>query len=92
MYKEIVLELGSDDGNTLEVVEQVIKDFHDLDKSGQAFRYADAKRGTFKLPEDAIDLGITREVMKGVDNVFAGVYGQLDDNVSAAGLTDPGDW
>ena len=33
VYKEIVLELGSDDGNTLAVVEQVVKDFHDLDKS-----------------------------------------------------------
>ena len=29
--------------------------------------------------------------MKGVDNFFAGVYGQLDNNVSAAGLTDPED-
>ena len=92
VYKEIVLELGSDDGNTLEVVEQVIKDLHDLDKSGQAFRYADVKHGTFKLPEDAIDLRNTREVMKGVEHFFGGVYGQLDDSVSTAGITDPGDW
>ena len=89
VYKEIVLELGSDDGNTLEVVEQVMKDLHDLDGSGQAFRYADAKHGTFKLPEDAIDLRNTREVMKGVDHFFTGVYGQLDDNVSAAGPHEP---
>ena len=72
MYKEIVLELGSNDGNTLEVVEQVIKDLHDLDRSGQVFRYADAKRGTFKLPEDAIDLRNTREVMKQGGAVHAG--------------------
>lgn len=87
VYKGIVLELGSDDDNTLAVVEQVIKDFHDLDKSGQAFRYADAKHGTFDLPDYLIDLQNTRQVMKGVDNFFSGVYGQLDNRVSAAGLT-----
>ena len=65
VYKEIVLELGSDDGNTFAVVEQVVKDFHDLDKSGQAFRYADARNGTFELPDYPIDLQNTREVMKG---------------------------
>ena len=26
--------------------------------------------------------------MEGIDNFFSGVYGQLDDNVSAAGLRD----
>ena len=92
VYKEIVLELGSDDGNVLAVVEQVIKDFHDLDKSGQAFRYADAKNITFKLPDYPIDLRNTRDVMKGIGNFFAGVYGQLDNNVSAAGFTDDVEW
>ena len=70
------------------MVEQVVKDFHDLDKSGQAFRYAVAGNGTFDLPDYPINLQNTREVMKGIDNFFSGVYGQLDDNVSAAGLTD----
>ena len=91
VYKGIVLELGSDDDNTFAVVEQVIKDFHDLDKSGQAFRYADAKNGTFDLPEYPIDLQHTCQVMKGVNNFFSGVYGQLDDRVSAAGLSGYGD-
>ena len=83
VYKEIVLELGSDDGNTLAVVEQVVKDFHDLDKSGQAFRYAEARKGTFKLPDYPIDLQNTKEVMKGIDNFFSGVYGlcqETEDN------------
>ena len=85
-YKEIVLELGSDADNKLAAVEQVIKDSHDLDNSGQAFRYSDGRNGTFKLPDYPIDLQNTREVMTGVDNFFSGVYAQLDDNVSAAGL------
>lgn len=87
IYKELLLELGSDDDNSLAVVEQVVKDFHDLDKSGQAFRYADARSGTFNMPEYPVDLRNTREVMNGVNNFFEGVYGQLDDNVAAAGLT-----
>ena len=88
LYKKIVLELGSDDGDTLAVVEQVIKDFHDLDRSGQTFRYSNAKNGTFTLPDYPIDLRNTRDIMEGIDNFFSGVYGQLDDNVSAAGLRD----
>ena len=88
LYKEIVLELGSDDGDILAVVEQVIKGFHDLDKSGQRFRYSNAKNGTFTLPDYPIDLRNTRDIMEGIDNFFSGVYGQLDDNVSAAGLRD----
>ena len=83
-----MLELGSDDGDTLAVVEQVIKDFHDLDRSRQTFRYSNAKNGTFTLPDYPVDLRNTRDIMEGIDNFFSGVYGQLDDNVSAAGLRD----
>ena len=43
---------------------------------------------TFTLPDYPIDLRNTRDIMEGIDNFFSGVYGQLDDNVSAAGLRD----
>ena len=37
--KQIIVELGSED-EAIPAVEQIIKDFHDLDRSGQNFRYA----------------------------------------------------
>ena len=78
LCKQIIVEVGSED-EAIPIVEQVIKDFHDLDSSGQTFRYSSSKAGTLvALPEDPIDLPHIRDVMEGVAHFFDGVDGQLD--------------
>ena len=91
--RQIILEVGSDDGNgTLNVVEIIIKEFHDLDPTGQAFRYSTSPDGELlPLPKDPIDLENIRDVMKAVSHFFDGVDGQLDHNSSAVDW-DWGDW
>lgn len=76
--KEIIIEVGSND-ECIYVVEQVIKDFHDLDKSALAFRYSRDKKGAFiALPDRVIDLENLRDVMEAVSHFFDGADGQLD--------------
>jgi hypothetical protein len=83
--KTVIDKVGSSgDDEALNAVEQIVKDFHDLDKSSMAFRYPTTKKGkTIKLPEISIDLRNVRDVMEGVDNFFSGVDGQLDHNAGA---------
>ena len=84
LCKQIIVEVGSDD-EAIPIVEQVIKDFHDLDSSGQTFRYYSSKAGApVALPEYPIDLPHIRDVMEGVAHFFDGVDGQLDAHSSAA--------
>jgi hypothetical protein len=76
--KQIIVEVGSDDG-AIPVVERVIKDFHDLDKTALAFRYShDRKAALINLPERMIDLENLRDVMEGVGHFFDGADAQLD--------------
>lgn len=83
--KKIVLEVGQDDvDGSIRRVEQVVKDFHDIDKSSMSFRYSSNKNGqAIDLPDIQIDLENIRDVMEGVDNFFGGADGQLDANSSA---------
>ena len=84
LCKKIIVEVGSE-SETIPVVEQVIKDLHDLDNSGQTFRYPSKKAGVLeRLPEYPIDLPNIRNVMEGVASFFDGVDGQLDAHSSAA--------
>ena len=77
MCKQIIIEVGSE-SETIFVVEGVIKEFHDLDKSAQAFRYPNNKEGVlFVLPYRMIDLQNIRDVMEGISLFFNGVDGQL---------------
>ena len=72
LCKKIIVELGLDD-EAIPVVEQIIKDFHDLDGSGQNFRYAYSEDGTVvELPKYRIDLPHIRDVMEGVAHFFSG--------------------
>ena len=83
LCKEIIIEVGSD-CDEISYVEQLIKEFHDIDKSGQTFRYAQRKDGEFSgLPDGPVDLLNVRDVMKGVGLFFIGVDGQLDAHSSA---------
>ena len=83
LCKQIIIEVGGED-DAIAVVEQVIKDFHDLDKSALAFRYSRNKKGALiALPDGMIDLQNIRDVMEGVSHFFDGVDGQLDANASA---------
>ncbi len=84
--KAVIIQVGSEgeDDEALAVVEQIVKDFHDLDKTAMAFRYPTTKRGSsISLPQGAIDLDNVRNIMEAVDNFFSGVDGQLDANSSA---------
>ena len=79
LCKKIIVEVGSE-GEAIPVVEQIIKDFHDLDSSGQTFRYSNSKAGTpVVLPDYPIDLLHIRDVMQGLAHFFDGVDAQLDE-------------
>lgn len=87
--KQVIIEVGSEgeDDEALCVVEQIVKDFHDLDKSAMAFRYSTDKKGTtIKLPDTSVDLENVKDVMEALNNFFTGVDGQLDANSSAVDL------
>ncbi len=77
--KKVILDFGSDgDNEALRAVEQIVKDFHDLDRSSMTFRYYDDKTGnTIRLPDKPIDLENIKTVMTAVQNFFGGVDGQL---------------
>ena len=54
--RQIIIEVGSEN-ESIAVIEQVIKEFHDLDKSALAFRYSQNKNGALiALPDGMIDL------------------------------------
>ena len=83
--KAIIIEVGSDD-ESIYAVEQIIKDFHDLDKSAVAFRYSrDKEDALIALPDRVIDLENIRDVMEAVSHFFDGADGQLDAHSSAVG-------
>jgi hypothetical protein len=68
---------------TARAVEQIVKDFHDLDRNALAFRYSKNKKGTtILLPDNPIDLQNVQHVMEAVDNFFKGVDGMLSDILS----------
>ena len=75
---------GATDDEALKAVEQVIKDFHDLDKDAVALRYSKGKAGkTILLPDKPIDLENVQLVMEFVNNYFKGTDGLLSDVCSA---------
>lgn len=72
-YKLIVEGTGPPGDEPLMVIEQIVKDFHDIDAAGLAFRYTKNKNGEIiQLPEEAIDLQNLRQVMEGADNFLDG--------------------
>lgn len=84
LCKQIIVEVGSAD-EAIPIVEQVVKDFHDLDRSGQTFRYATTTNGRLlQLPDYKIDVENIRDIMDGVAHFFDGADGQLDAHSSAA--------
>jgi hypothetical protein len=80
--KKVIIEVGSEEGyEALLAVEQVVKDFHDLDKGSFSFRYStDTQGAVISLPNVTFDLANIKDVMEGVNNLFTGADGQLDDN------------
>jgi hypothetical protein len=83
-----VIEDGGGTDEAVAIVEQVIKDFHDLDKSALAFRYSRDRNGTlYPLPDTLIDLKNLRDVMEAVSHFFDGVDGLLDWNTGAVDWT-----
>jgi hypothetical protein len=74
----------SDNDEPLKAVEQVVKEFHDLDKDAVALRYSKTKKGaTMLLPDKPIDLENMQHVMEAVDNFFKGADGFLSNIESA---------
>ena|SRR5690349_9456137 len=84
--ERIIIEVGSDgDTESLMAVEQVVKDFHDLDKGSFSFRYSTDKEGALiRLPNVPFDLTNIKDVMEAVNDLFIGADGQLDHNSSAS--------
>jgi hypothetical protein len=69
-----------DDDEPLRAVEQIVMEFHDLDRNAVAFRYSKTKdRRTILLPDKPIDLENVQQVMEAVDGFFAGADGLLSD-------------
>jgi hypothetical protein len=61
-------------------VEQIVKDFHDVDKNAASFRYSRNQNGiTIHLPDKPIDLQNVQNVMEAVDNFFKASDGLLGD-------------
>jgi hypothetical protein len=82
--RAIVDEYRSGGKEADDAIEQIVKDFHDLDKQGITFRYGWTNDGReIKLPDHMVDLNNLRDVMKGVENYFTGLDGWLDDLQSA---------
>lgn len=82
--REIIEQYGSPDSGTEDLVEQIVKEFHDLDKSGITFRYGWGKNGrNIKLPNHMVDLENIRDVMEGIAAYFTGLDGWLDHLKSA---------
>ncbi len=76
---------AGDDDEPLRAVEQIVKDFHDLDRSAVALRYSKTKDGVaIMLPNKPIDLANLQRVMEAVDNFFKGADGMLSDIYSAS--------
>jgi hypothetical protein len=74
----------SDEDEPLKAVEQIVKDFHDLDGFAVNLRYSKNKDGvTIALPDKPIDLENTQHVMEAVDNFFKGADGMLNNILSA---------
>ena len=82
--RTIIEQYESLDVEASDVIEQIVKDFHDLDKSGITFRYGWGKDGKeIKQPDDVIDLENIRDVTEGVAGYFEGLDGWLNDLRSA---------
>jgi len=74
---------GEDVDGTSEVVEKIIKEFHDLDSGSLSFRYSVSRNGILiRLPEGLIDLANVRDVMKGMANFFDGADAWLNELAS----------
>jgi hypothetical protein len=86
LCKRVIVDITSEDEDDdgLRSVEQIVLEFHKLDRTAMALRYSRDKRGrTIDLPDTPIDLGNVMLVMESVDNFFRGLDGQLDAICSA---------
>lgn len=82
--RAIIARFGEGDEEATKVVEKIVKELHDLDRSGVSFRYGWGKAGReIKLPDHMIDLENIHDVMQGVSGYFTGLDGWLDDLHSA---------
>ncbi len=74
----------NDDDEAITAVGKIVKQFHDWDKSGIAFRYATKKNGgVLEFQRPNIDIFNLKDVMEGVANFFSGSDGWLD-NIAGA--------
>ncbi len=79
--KKLIRETWPDSPNDdLNVVEQVILEFHKLDPSGQAFRYSQDKKGSTYLKDgpQCVDLNNLKTVVDGVSQFLDAAYSGID--------------
>lgn len=83
LCRAVIDSAGQDDGS-IDIVEKIVKDFHDLDGSALAFRYGiDKNLRPPRLPTGLFDVENIRNVMKGVAHFFDGCDGMLSDLANA---------
>lgn len=85
LCRKVIEDFDPGDQEAMDVVEQIVKDFHDADRSGQTFRYPHSKKGhVTALPENTpLDLMHLKDVMAGVAHFFVGVDVHLDHMASS---------
>ena len=85
LCRKVVTELGPD-GEAIPIIEQIVKELHDLDISGQSFRYSSLKSGHLApLPDYPIDIPNMRDVMEGVASYFDGIDAHIDASLPPSG-------
>jgi hypothetical protein len=83
LCRQVIDRAGDGDGAT-DIVEKIVKEMHDLDKSALAFRYGiDKNNKSPKLPDGHYDLENIRDAMTGVGHFFDGTDGMLSDLAGA---------
>jgi hypothetical protein len=79
-----VIDTAGENDVSINIVEKIVKEMHDLDKSALAFRYGiDKNSKPPKLPEGLYDPENISDVMSGVGHFFDGTDGMLSDRVGA---------
>jgi hypothetical protein len=82
LCREVIDKTG--DHGSADIVERIIQEMHELDKSALAFRYGfDKNNNPPKLPEKLYNLDNVRDVMTGVGHFFDGTDGMLSDLAGA---------
>lgn len=79
MAEPALAAMAGRDGS-VDAVEAVVMEFHELDPTGQVFRYPVSTKGVWSLSElpETLDLGHLHQTMLGVAEFFYGSWAEVD--------------